>query len=222
MLSRKAKAAFYTCAGPLMKISGALYRGFKAPRQGLVKVHLGPGQEHYLNGWINVDANIITAKCEVWADLNHALPFHDNTVAAFYSHHVIEHLTNLRAHLAEVYRCLKPGGIYRLAGPNGDAAMNRYLANDEVWFDDFPDKRRSMGGKLENFLFCRGEHLTILTFSMLEEFLVDAGFTNIQHYLPVKETGCPGLFSDCLAGEYESDFTWPHTLVIEASKKPVI
>lgn len=220
MLSRKAKAAFYTCAGPLMKISGVLYRHFKAPRQGYVKVHLGPGQEHYLDGWINVDANIISAKCEVWADLNHTLPFHDNTVDTFYSHHVVEHLSNLRAHLAEVYRCLKPGGVYRLAGPNGDAAINRYLENDAAWFDDFPDKRHSMGGKLENFLFCRGEHLTILTFSMLEEFLADAGFSNVQRYLPIKETGYPEAFSACLAGEYESDFRWPHTLVVEATKKP--
>ncbi len=38
-----------------------------------------------------------------------------------------------------------------------------------MWFDDFPDKRGSMGGRLVNFLLCRNEHLTILTHSYLQD-----------------------------------------------------
>jgi predicted SAM-dependent methyltransferase len=218
MLSRRAKATFYLCAAPLMTINGQIYRWFRAPRTGNVKVHLGPGQKNYLPGWVNVDANMFTGKCDVWADLRNPLPFPSGSVAAFYSHHVIEHLPDVRKHLAEIYRCLQPGGVYRVAGPNGDAAMAKYVAGDSSWFGDFPDKRRSIGGKLENFVFVRQEHLTILTFSFLEELLQDAGFIDITLRLPVRETGYPELFADCLAKEDENDFDSPHTLVVEAVK----
>ena len=218
MLSRKAKEFYYLAAGPVMKINGYLYRKFKAPSEGVVRVHLGPGQNNYIPGWINVDANIFTAKCDVWADLRNRLPFNSNTVDAFYSHHVIEHLPNIYHHFVDVYRCLKPGGIYRVGGPHGDSAILRYIDNDKAWFSDFPDKRNSIGGRFENFIFCRGEHLTILTFSMLEEFLDDIGFKNIRMVLPVKQTNFPDTFNDCLLKEDETDFECPHTLVIEATK----
>src|SRR5947207_11946455 len=92
MLSRTSKALFYAVAGPLMKVNGAVYRNLRAPRSGPVKVHLGPGQGNYLQGWINVDANMFSAKCDVWADLRNKLPFKDGSVDVIYSHHVVEHL----------------------------------------------------------------------------------------------------------------------------------
>src|SRR5256885_13131791 len=88
VLSRSAKATYYVLASPLMRLNGLLYRHLRSPRHGLARVHLGPGREKYLRGWINVDANLFTAKCDVWADLRHPLPFRDSTVDAFYSHHV--------------------------------------------------------------------------------------------------------------------------------------
>ena len=201
-----------------MTINGLIYRRFRAPQEGQVRVHLGPGQKNYMEGWLNVDANMFTGKCDIWADLRNPLPFHNNTVDAFYSHHMIEHLPNVLAHLREVYRCLKPGGIYRVGGPNGDSAMKKFMENDREWFSDFPDKRDSIGGRFENFIFCRGEHLTILTYSMLEEYLLNTGFVKIVSLQPVRETRHPDLFSDCLAKEHEQDFETPHTLIIEACK----
>ena len=201
-----------------MKVNGLVYRKLFAPKKGKTKVQLGPGQLNYLDGWINVDANKFTGKCDVWADLRNPLPFHDLTIDAFYSHHVIEHLPDIRSHLAEVFRCLKPGGVYRIGGPNGDSAIKKFIEGDLSWFSDFPDKRRSIGGKFENLIFCRGEHLTILTFSMLEEFLSDIGYAKINLFKPVHETGHPELFSDFLLNEHESDFEMPHTLILEATK----
>jgi predicted SAM-dependent methyltransferase len=218
MLSRKAKVFYYLAAGPVMKINGHLYRKFKAPNKGVVKVHLGPGQKNYLTGWINVDANIFTVNCDVWADLRNPLPFNSDTVSAFYSHHMIEHLPDIVSHLTEVHRCLKLGGTYRVSGPNGDSAIKKFTENDNSWFSDFPDKRGSIGGRFENFVFCRGEHLTILTFSMLEEFLSGIGFKNIQMVLAAKQTNYPDMFNDCLLTEEETDLDFPHTLVIEATK----
>lgn len=217
MINQNLRTLYYWLTGFLMRISGWFYRILRAPRSGLLKVHLGPGKRNYLPGWVNVDANILTAKIDVWANLNHPLPFHNNSIDALYSHHVIEHLPDMAAHLRQAFRCLKPGGIYRLGGPNGDSAMRKYLEGALDWFSDFPDKRRSIGGRLENFILCRQEHLTILTFSYLEELLTEAGFENIRLCLPTRETSSP-LFNDCLKLEYESDFSCPHTLIVEAEK----
>jgi predicted SAM-dependent methyltransferase len=218
MMPRWAKAAFYAVCGPLMMANGRLYRFFRAPQQGIIRVQLGPGRENYMPGWINVDANMFTGKCDVWADLRNPLPFHDETVDAMYSHHVIEHLASVERHLRDVFRCLKPGGVYRVAGPNGDSAIRKFVEQDASWFGDFPDKRTSIGGRFENFIFCRGEHLTILTYSYLQEIMNLVGFEKIDRCLPVTETRYPEMFGSCLEKEWESCFDVPHTLVIEAVK----
>jgi SAM-dependent methyltransferase len=218
MLSHRAKAMFYIVAGPLMRLNGFLYRYLRAPHKGNLRVHLGPGQKNYIDGWVNVDANMFTGKCDVWGDLRNSLPFHDETVETMYSHHVIEHLPDLVFHFAEVYRCLMPGGMYRVGGPNGDSAIIKFMENDKLWFDDFPDKRESIGGRFENFIFCRKEHLTILTFSFIEELMSNVGFVDISRCLPSKESNAIGIFQACLQKEYESDFDNPHTLIVEGRK----
>ncbi len=218
MLSRRVKAAYYVSCAPLMWANGLIYRWTRAPRNGLIRVHLGPGQKNYLPNWINVDANMFTGRCDVWADLRDPLPFHDGSVSAFYSHHVIEHLPDLTQHFREVYRCLRPGGVYRVGGPNGDAAIAKFTENDSTWFGDYPVARKSIGGRFENFIFCSGEHVTILTQSFLGELLADAGFEKIRACLPVTESHHPSLFSECLDKEWESTFDCPHTLIVEAEK----
>jgi predicted SAM-dependent methyltransferase len=218
MISRKAKAAFYFLAGPLMSGNAILFRYLRAPKSGLVRVHLGPGQNKYLPGWINIDANRFTGRCDLWADLRNPLPFDSGTVDAMYSHHMVEHLPDITFHLRDVFRCLKPGGVYRIGGPNGDNAIRKFAEGDKGWFGDFPDKRKSIGGRLENFVFCRGEHLTILTSSFLDELMSEVGFVNMRTCLPVRETSRHELFGDCLSREEESDYESPHTLIIEAQK----
>lgn len=218
MMPRWAKAGFYAICGPLMRANGWVYRHFRSPRSGPVRIQLGPGRDKYLPGWINVDANAFTGRCDVWADLRNPLPFHDGIADAVYSHHVIEHLASTERHLIEVFRCLRPGGVYRVGGPNGDAAIRKCVEQDAQWFPDYPDSRTSIGGRFENFIFCRGEHLTILTASFLEELMRRVGFVNVTRCLPVRETHHPERFRECLAQEWETDFESPHTLMIEAEK----
>lgn len=218
MLSHRIKTMFFNMAGPLMRVNGYAYHAFLAPRSGTHKVQLGPGQKNYLNGWINLDANIFTARCDVWIDLRNPLPFHDSTIAAMYSHHVVEHLPDIESHFCEVYRCLKPGGVYRVGGPNGDAAITKFLENDSDWFSDFPDKYSSIGGRLQNYIFCRREHLSILTLSFLEELMTKAGFVCIQACVPTRDTAYPELFNESLALEWEWTLDCPHTLIVEAQK----
>jgi len=218
MLSHRAKRTFFAVAGPVMKVNGELYRRFRAPESGLTRVHLGPGQKRYIDGWINVDANVFTGKCDLWADLRNPLPFRDQSIAACYSHHTIEHLPDLWAHFRDVFRCLRPGGVYRVGGPHGDNAIQKFVDDDPAWFGDFPDSRKSIGGRFENFIFCRREHLTILTRSYLREIMEEVGFVDIRECFPVRETGHPELFRECLAKEYVSDEDYPDTLILEAAR----
>ncbi|MCL4752356.1 MAG: methyltransferase domain-containing protein [Myxococcales bacterium] len=219
MVPRAVKAAYYFLLSPAMRLNAASHR--VAPRLGNtapVRVHLGPGQRNYLPGWVNVDANLVSSRPDIWADLRFALPFRNDSVDCFYSHHVIEHLPDLDAHFRELFRCLKPGGLMRVGGPHGDNAMIAMQQGRAAWFGDWPTKRTSMGGRFENFIFCKGEHLTILTQSFLTELATNAGFTDVRTLAP-GETTNPTLFTpDALALEPESDPSLPHTLLIEARK----
>jgi SAM-dependent methyltransferase len=221
MLHREVKDLYYKLLAVPMRANAWLYRRWRAPRSGQLKVHLGPGQKNYLPGWINVDANFLTAKTDVWADLRNALPFRDGTVDVFYSHHVIEHLPDalLPFHFAEMHRCLRPGGCIRVGGPNADMAVRKFVEGDSGWFSDFPDRRASLGGRFANFLLCRGEHLTILTESYLTEIATGAGFQGLTRCAPKTETRHPHWIDEAVLGlEWESTPSTPHTLLLEADK----
>jgi predicted SAM-dependent methyltransferase len=220
MISRNMKETFYRSMALPMRANGWMWRKFRAPSNGAIKVQLGPGQRNYLPGWVNVDANLFTAKIDIWADLRNPLPFRDGTVDCFYSHHVIEHFRDdaLPAHFRDMYRCLKPGGVIRVGGPNSDNAVRKYLEGDLEWLGDFPDRRESAGGRLANFILCRGEHLTILTFSYLTEIASAAGFVNITQCRPIEDSQHRELFAPAMATEWETTPACPHTLLIEAEK----
>jgi SAM-dependent methyltransferase len=219
MLSRRAKAAFYFLASPAMRINGWVYRAFRAPRTGAIRVHLGPGQRNYLKGWVNVDANMFTGKCDVWANLIDGIPFPNTTVDAIYSHHMIEHLPDLDFHFSEMFRVLKPNGVFRVGGPHVDMAARKYVEGDSAWFSDFPVKRTSLGGRFENFIYCKGEHLTILTPSFLTELASAVGFVDLAVAQPKTSTNYPDFFDEAvLALEWESTPEAPHTLLFEGRK----
>lgn len=221
MISRELKSLFYVATRWPMRWNAALYRRYRAPKSGDVKVHLGPGIKNYVQGWINVDANLITAKIDVWADLANPLPFRDGSVDAFYSHHVIEHLPDpaLSTLFGEMHRCLKPAGVIRVGGPDGDSAIRKFVEGDTTWFNDWPDKRASVGGRFANFVFCRGEHVTILTRSYLTELAEEAKFADVGFCLPATQTSYPNVIgSEILSLEAESTPEVPHTVIMEARK----
>jgi predicted SAM-dependent methyltransferase len=169
-----------------------------------------------------VDANFVTARVDLWANMLDGLPFRDRSVDLIYSHHVIEHLPDayLPRLFEEMFRVLRPRGGIRLCAPHLGNACRKYVAGDREWFSDFPTKRESIGGRFTNYIFCKGEHLTALDESYLGELAASAGFEDISACLPVKETrlGDVGLDAAVLSKEWESDFSCPHTVVIEARK----
>jgi len=218
MIPRELKVIFYVVLSIPLAFSGWIYRLFFAPRRGTVKVQLGPGKRNYLRGWINVDANFITAKVDCIADFRRKLPFHDNSVDCIYSMNVIEHIPDIDFHFKELYRCLKPGGVIRVGGPNGDSHIQKFLEGDLEGFSIFPDRRESIGGRFSNYLMCRGEHLHILTRSFLQEVSENAGFREMKVCCPIFESNYGEFFAPAAATEYESTPKIPKLLVIEAIK----
>ena len=81
----------------------------------------------------------------------------------------------------------------RVGGPHGDNAIVAMQSGRLEWFGNWPKDRASAGGRFENFIFCKGEHLTILTASFLQELCGDAGFVDIAIVAP-KTTGHPDIF----------------------------
>jgi predicted SAM-dependent methyltransferase len=218
MIPRELKILYFMLLSIPLAISGWFYRVFLAPRSGTVKVQLGPGKRNYLPGWINVDANFLTAKADCIADFRHALPFRDNSVDAIYSINVLEHIPDIDFHFREMYRCLKPGGVIRVGGPSGDSHIKKFLEGDLEWFSTFPDLRKSVGGRLSNYLMMRGEHLHILTESFLREISDNEGFRNFKVCSAVTETNFGELFAPAIATEYESTPETPKAFLIEAVK----
>ena len=222
MVPRWLKSTYYSTLSPFMRINAIRHRlrPSLCPQGGNF-VHLGPGRYNYIAGWINVDANLVSAKPDIWADLRFKLPFPDSSVNAVYSHHVIEHLPDLDFHFADMFRCLIPGGILRVGGPHGDHAIQALVDHRYDWFSDWPTHRTSIGGRFENFIFCKGEHLTILTESFLIELAQQAGFKDVKVTLP-RETHYPEIISEkVLCYEEKRDDKPVRTVLIEARKPSI-
>ena len=218
MVPRWLKATYYGLLSPAMRLNSARHRAIPLVLRRSRRAHLGPGQCNYLAGWINVDANMLSAKTDVWADLRFRLPFPAESLDAVYSHHLIEHLPDLDQHFRELYRCLRPGGVLRVGGPNGDNAIQAFVEQDLGWFGDWPTTRSSIGGRFENFIFCKGEHLTILTESFLRELAEGVGFVDFRVASPGK-TRYPEYFgNEVMVVEPNDRPDRPSTLIIEARK----
>ncbi len=218
MIPHRTRRLYFTVCSVPMRLNHWRYRLFAAPRCGL-RVHLGCGRRAYLPGWMNVDANVLTARPDLWINLLHGLPFRAGSVELFYTNQVLEHVPEqaLPGLLAEMFRCLGVGGGVRIGVPHAGNAYRMYAAGRADWFGRFPSQRQSLGGRCANFLLCGNEHLGLLDFSYLEELLTAAGFSDVRECLPCRESRF--VSNEVLKLEEESDFETPHVLIVEATKR---
>lgn len=91
------------------------------------RVQLGSGANNPAD-WINIDYSL-SEGADLAVDLNQPLPFDDNSIEEFYSHHVLEHFNRpqLTTLLLEIKRCLKPGGKLTSRLPDLEWAMRQLL-----------------------------------------------------------------------------------------------
>jgi len=69
-------------------------------------------------GAIGVDSNFDATAADVIADLNHSLPFADDSFDEVRAIHLIEHLHDVMKALAEIHRVTRPGGTLYLVTPH--------------------------------------------------------------------------------------------------------
>lgn len=66
------------------------------------------------------------------------LPFNDNTIKVAYTSHVIEHINNdgVKHLFREIYRCLQPGGYFRITCPDIDLEYDAFCRRDEHFWKE--------------------------------------------------------------------------------------
>lgn len=81
-----------------------------------LKVILGAGPTHF-PGWLETDKELL----DVTSPSDWKALFDPNSIDALLSEHMLEHLSEEEGHtaLGECYRYLKPGGLFRIAVPDG-------------------------------------------------------------------------------------------------------
>jgi predicted SAM-dependent methyltransferase len=147
-----------------------------------IKLHVGCG-ENYFDGWINVD--IDSSKADIFHDLAKPLWFYDNTVDFIYSEHFIEHIGIKHAQnmFKEFYRVLKPGGILRIATPDLDYLVKKYVSaswKDQDWIEIYNYQRIQTRAEMLNICFREWGHQYLYDAEELERRLREVGFGKIS------------------------------------------
>ncbi len=134
--------------------------------------------------------------------------FADNSVAALYASHVLEHLSyqgKVQAALAEWFRVLVPGGTAMIAVPDMEMLCRLYLHPGHTAEQRFEIMRVMFGGQLTPFDF----HAVGLNLELLSLYLLNAGFQDIAR---VESFGLFKDFSEAKLG------TIPVSLNVTATK----
>jgi SAM-dependent methyltransferase len=82
------------------------------------KLHLG-ASDKILGGWLNSDLEPGLSNC-IFLDATKTFPFPDASLDYVFCEHFVEHINLEGAAICfrEVFRCLKQGGVFRIATPN--------------------------------------------------------------------------------------------------------
>jgi predicted SAM-dependent methyltransferase len=108
-------------------------------------INIGAG-DFYHPFWHNIDtpndyyADRQKAGIHILHDLtsDQSLPFDDNTIKIAYTSHVIEHICDedVKHLFREIYRCLQPGGYFRITCPDIDLEYDAFCRRDEQFWKE--------------------------------------------------------------------------------------
>lgn len=142
------------------------------------------------------------------------LPIADNTCAAIYCSHILEHLslTDFKTALANTYKMLKPGGTFRCVVPDLEVMAREYIqqldAGDKnaavLFVGDqtilgSKTRQKGVSGLVRSFLG-NSRHLWMWDSASLQEQLREAGFKNIR----------PCLYGDSSIEQFKTVETQEH------------
>lgn len=143
------------------------------------RINLGCGSVK-LQGWINLDRE---PGADILFELKTGLPFRDNSVRYIYSEHVLEHFTQEEGLfiLKECNRILSENGIMRIAMPDLDHIIKKYLADwkDQDWLTWPEYEFIKTRGQMMNIIFSWWGHKYVYNEEDLRQQLQAAGFFHI-------------------------------------------
>lgn len=151
-----------------------------------VKLNVGCGTDHK-EGWVNIDNNSDDniEKLDLNWDLRNPLPFSENSVDFIFNEHFIEHLTveEGQTFLKDALRVLKPGGVMRIATPDLEVTVNKYISvpiEDDPVLKKFNLSFIKTRAERINTGFRAWGHKWLYDWEELERRLLEAGFKKIK------------------------------------------
>ena len=145
-----------------------------------LKLNVGCGKVK-LPGWTNID---IEPDADLVMDVRKGLPFEDCSVDFIYSEHVLEHLTFAEGGkaLGEFYRCLKDRGCVRIAMPDLDYIIQKYVSDwkNQDWLSWPEYEFIKTRGQMINISFREWGHELLYNEEDSRNQLTKAGFRNIS------------------------------------------
>ena len=144
-----------------------------------VKINIGCGKAK-LQSWINLD---IEKGADIILDLKKGLPFKDNSIQYIYSEHVLEHFSfnEGQIFLKDCFRILTDGGIIRIATPDLDHIIKKYLSDwkNQEWLSWSEYSFIKTRGMMLNTYFSWWDHKYLYNEEDLKKQLMNAEFKNV-------------------------------------------
>ena len=149
-----------------------------------INLEIGAGPKAGQSDWLTLDMNNFV---DIYWDLRRGIPFPDNSLSSVYSSHFLEHLSfkEIETILKEVFRVLKPNGIFSVCVPNGELFIYSYI-NDikldpKVHFTHAPAFNHTTKIDYINYIaFMDGNHKYLFDIENLIFLLKKAGFKNVK------------------------------------------
>ena len=169
----------------------AQYHDWKARRQTLKRLSQLPAADLLINfgcgpfplpGWINVDIARWPGVEIIW-DLRRGLPFPDESCAALFGEHVIEHVAKEDAEklLRECHRVLQKDGVLRLSTPDAGLYLRSYVGDGEfLRHPAFPEPIETSLDRINLMMREYGQHLWVYDADSLFLTLRKAGFSRVS------------------------------------------
>ncbi len=189
------------------------------------KVQLGTSDK-ILPSWLNTDIDPNSPDI-VYLDCSKTFPFADQTLDFVYCEHFIEHLSHQsgRVCMSEVFRCLKKGGVFRIATPDLLRYLELFASPLTAAQEGFLEGYRGLFGfekmspcRALNLLMHTWGHQFIWTRDELAGELSAVGFSEIQH-LPLGESRHGALQNiEQHQKFYGDEMNRFETMVVEATK----
>ena len=98
-----------------------------------MKLNLGCGKRNFGEDWIHIDGSNYE---HIYSHDIVNLPFEENTIDIIYASHVFEYFDREQANIVlnKWKKCIKPGGVLRIAVPNFEE-YTRLYANGKITLD---------------------------------------------------------------------------------------